>query len=173
MCVPRIVGRCSGCARASSGKAMNLYRPSHRSASSWKSSTLMRIAAIDLIGRLIPQRLMWAFAVVKDEILGQSDHQFADRGVPLQIHVLVLDVAPQPFNKDSRLGILVAKGGIEPPPRRSLRADFQSSFPHAKKPHGFSREAPSLHSLCMTLRGAQRRGYLNRISETALPRSSR
>jgi len=44
--------------------------------------------------RFVTQRLMWALAVVKDEVFCQADHQFAHRGVTVQIHVLVLDVAP-------------------------------------------------------------------------------
>lgn len=33
-------------------------------------------------------------------MLRQADHQFAHRGVALQIDVLVLDAAPEPFDED-------------------------------------------------------------------------
>ena len=43
---------------------------------------------------------MRTLAVVEGEIFGQTNHQFPHRGVALQIHVLMLDVAPQPLNED-------------------------------------------------------------------------
>ena len=43
---------------------------------------------------------MRALGVVKWEIFGQTNHQFAHRGITLQIHVFILDVAPQPLDKD-------------------------------------------------------------------------
>ena len=38
---------------------------------------------------LVTQRLVWPFAVVEGEILGQPHGQLAHAGVPLQVHVLV------------------------------------------------------------------------------------
>ena len=43
---------------------------------------------------------MRTLAVVEGEIFAQANHQFPHRGVALQIHVLMLDVTPQPFNKN-------------------------------------------------------------------------
>jgi len=39
-------------------------------------------------------------AVIKGEVLGQADYQFAHRGIALQIHVLMLDAAPEPLDED-------------------------------------------------------------------------
>lgn len=52
------------------------------------------------VGGLILQRLMRAFAVVKGEVLRQADQQLSHGGVALQIHVLVLDTAPQSLHKN-------------------------------------------------------------------------
>ena len=43
---------------------------------------------------------MRTLAVVESEILGQSDHPLAYLGIAFQIHVFVLDVAPEPFDED-------------------------------------------------------------------------
>jgi hypothetical protein len=50
--------------------------------------------------RLLIQRLMRTLGVVKREIFGQPNHQFSHRGITLQIHVFMLDVAPQALDKD-------------------------------------------------------------------------
>ena len=57
-------------------------------------------ASIHVCRRFVVQRLVRALAVVKGEIRRQPDHQFAHRGVALQIHVFMLDAAPQPLDKD-------------------------------------------------------------------------
>ena len=43
---------------------------------------------------------MQALAVVQREVFAQPHQQFAHRGIALEIDVLVLDVTPQPLDKD-------------------------------------------------------------------------
>ena len=43
---------------------------------------------------------MRTLSIVKNEILCQADHQFAHRGITVQIHVLMLDAAPEPLDED-------------------------------------------------------------------------
>ena len=51
-------------------------------------------AGVHRIRRLVLQPLVRAFAVVKGEVLGEADQQLPHRGVAVEVHVLVLDVAP-------------------------------------------------------------------------------
>src|SRR5690349_4646245 len=43
---------------------------------------------------------MWPLAVIKREVLRQPDRQLGHGRVTLQVHVLMLDAAPQPFDED-------------------------------------------------------------------------
>jgi len=54
----------------------------------------------DLLGRLVAERLVRSLSVIEREILRQAHHQFRHVGVSLQVHILVLHVAPQTLNKD-------------------------------------------------------------------------
>ena len=75
-------------------------------------------ASIHNIGRFIRQGLVRTLAVIEDKVFRQTDHQFAHRGVTLQIHVLVLNGAPEPLDED------VVKG----PPRPSALITTPSRF---------------------------------------------
>src|ERR1035437_5328781 len=65
------------------------------------------------IRRFVVKRLMRALGVVEHKILAQSDHQFAHRGIAVEVNILMLDVAPQAFYKN------VVKGPASP-----VHADF-------------------------------------------------
>lgn len=67
-------------------------------------------ASIHNIGRFIRQGLVRTLAVIEDKVFRQTDHQFAHRGVTLQIHVLVLNGAPEPLDEDV----------VKHPPRPSI-----------------------------------------------------
>ena len=43
---------------------------------------------------------MRTFAVIKDEILGQTDRQFDHRGITLEIHVFIFDITPESLNEN-------------------------------------------------------------------------
>ena len=43
---------------------------------------------------------MASFSVVKGEVFGQSDGELCHVAVALQVHVLILHVAPEPFHED-------------------------------------------------------------------------
>jgi len=53
-----------------------------------------------LVGRAVAQRLVRAFAVVEDEVLGQPQQQLRQTGIALEVDVLVLDATPQPLDED-------------------------------------------------------------------------
>ena len=53
------------------------------------------------------------FGVVEQKILAQPNHQFTHRGIAVEVDILVLDVAPQAFDKN------VVKG-----PAASVHADL-------------------------------------------------
>ena len=55
---------------------------------------------IHRVRRPVVQRLVRALSVVEREIFRQATGQLGDRAVALQIHLLVLDAAPQPFDED-------------------------------------------------------------------------
>ena len=57
-------------------------------------------ASIDNIRRFVCQGLVRTLAVVEGEVLGQTKQQLAHRSVALQIHVFMLDAAPQPLDED-------------------------------------------------------------------------
>ncbi len=50
--------------------------------------------------RLIAQSLTRSLAVLKGEVPRQPSVQLSHRGVPVRVHVLVLDVAPQAFGEN-------------------------------------------------------------------------
>ena len=52
-------------------------------------------AFVHLIRRFVLQCLVRPLCVVETEILAQPDHQLAHRGVAIEVHVFMLNVAPQ------------------------------------------------------------------------------
>lgn len=55
---------------------------------------------IHRVRRPVVPRLVRALSVVEREIFRQAKGQLGDRAVSLQLHLLVLDAAPQPFDED-------------------------------------------------------------------------
>ena len=43
---------------------------------------------------------MWTLAVVQNKVVAQAQQQLAHLGIALEVNVLVLDVAPESFNKN-------------------------------------------------------------------------
>ena len=57
-------------------------------------------AGVHHIGRFVLQCLVWPLAVVEHKVVTQTQKQLAHRGIAFEVNVLVLDVAPQPLDKD-------------------------------------------------------------------------
>jgi hypothetical protein len=49
---------------------------------------------------LISKRLVWPLAVVESKVFRQPDHQFTHGGIAIEVHVFMLDAAPQALDKD-------------------------------------------------------------------------
>jgi hypothetical protein len=58
------------------------------------------LSAYTASGVRLPSDWCGRKAVVEVEILRQPEGQLGDRAVSLQIHILMLDATPQPFDKD-------------------------------------------------------------------------
>lgn len=55
---------------------------------------------VDLNRREVAERLMGPFSVVELKILCQAQLQPEHVYIPFQVHILVLDAAPEPFHED-------------------------------------------------------------------------
>ena len=57
-------------------------------------------AKVDGVGRHAVQRLMTSDAIVEIKVAGQPPVRFGNRAIGVQIHLFVLDAAPQPLDED-------------------------------------------------------------------------
>lgn len=66
----------------------------------WNTRPTAIAIDIDRIGRPIAQRLVRTVVVVERDVLRQTERQLGNRGLSLQVHVLMFNAAPQPLDKD-------------------------------------------------------------------------
>ena len=85
--------------RSACGAKRN-WESEHRTVFVHDHGTAAFSALVHHVGRPVGQPLVRALAVVKDKVFRQAEQQLFHRGVSIDVHVFVLDAAPQPLDKN-------------------------------------------------------------------------
>lgn len=57
-------------------------------------------SSVNLIWRVLAQRLMHSFRIVKHKVFRQSQQQVGQSGIAFQIHIFMFDATPEPLHKN-------------------------------------------------------------------------